>query len=170
LWDGTLEGRLIEGGRYVIIGEVVVDGVPARVRRPVQVDVEPLVKVSRDALPETEAIEVRDVAAEGRRTGRSFGWIFAGAALSVAATSLIPAAIDASPPQSAMRYSVAGAYLGGIALAAWGSYSLWRNSGRVMTRRVTVPIEPNIRGNRAGRSGGLERGRITLRFLDRETR
>lgn len=163
-WSGLIDGEVPRAGRYELLVEVGSGGEVSRVRRPVMLAVEGRDTVLRQPLPEADTVVVRDFQAEGLQRQRSVWLIAGGAGAAVLASSVVTQAIAGSPPESAVRYAVAAGYIGGIATAAWGAFRLVTASARRVQTPVEVPIEANIRRNRA--FPAASRARLTLTFLD----
>ncbi|MFN9213003.1 MAG: hypothetical protein ACK53A_14325 [Gemmatimonadota bacterium] len=163
-WSGLVDGEVPRSGRYELLAEVGSGGELSRVRRPVLLAVEGRDTAARRPLPEADTVLVRDFQAEGRQRQRSVWLVAGGAGAAVLASSVVAQAIAGSPPESAVRYAVAVGYVGGIATAAWGAFRLVTASSRRLQTPVEVPIEANIRRNRA--VSAAPRARLTLTFLD----
>lgn len=162
-WNGTVDGQAPTSGRYDLVAEVGRAPESVRIRRPVQVSLDGGDTMPQVRLPEADTILIRDFQAEDRRRQRGILLTIGGVGTSLLASALVSQVVASSAPESPARYAVAAAYLGGFATTAWGAARLFWGASKPVQVPVVVPLESNIRRNRAARTAPI---RLTLTFLD----
>lgn len=150
-WDGMFRGELPQSGTYPLIVEILSEtGVaPIRWRRSLEVRSEPLpqpfVLAPRPRrVSAVMPIRVRDTDGQKRARRRGIIWAVGGSLVSIAASRIVPDAINMSPPNGAPRIAVATIYGAGLAGAVYGAVKVALSATRRYETTVLVPDEAEL--------------------------
>ena len=157
VWNGMINGKLVEQGDYDYVLEARGTDIPIATqrRRPVRIqhlaiDSSRMLRLPAAplALPESSVFKVEDRERKSAVARRGYFVSGIGAIMAIGAAAFVQTAIDRSPPNSGLRYAVAGTYIAGLTTVAIGGVMALRSRSARFRSDVAFPNNENIRLNR----------------------